>query len=361
MSMSSSTKSDDEAETTSTLSPSSLVTDEDEGSNQTGHRATDDSIDATDLIPKSVKLSPTEQRNPKSGNLSSMSISDCIELFIEEESSAIQQLKQHQESISSLIKVVSASLECNGRIFYVGAGTSGRLGVMDASECYSTFSTSVDTVQGIIAGGNRAVYEPLDCAEETFDGGVITMRERLVKSTDVVIAVTASGTTPFTWGGLWYGKRYAKCYTALITFNPFLEFSVELTPDQIIAIDVGPEILTGSTRLKCGTVTKVILNMISTLSLGVSSGRIRDNLMIHLHPSNSKLKERALRILMSLMNQTFDDKKKPQQYPSVKEGNEEPGKERKIPKRLHAETLEKILADHQYDVQQTLSHIMKLE
>jgi len=289
----------EEEESISTSSSFSSISDGNGGEGDQENHEYD--MDPNDLIPKSLKLSPTEERNPKSMNLSSMDLIDSIQLFIDEESAAVKQLLNHKQDISLLIEDISNCLSHGGRLFYVGAGTSGRLGVMDASECYSTFSTPIDTVQGIIAGGNIAVYEPYDCAEETFYGGIQAVKERGLTDRDAVIGISASGTTPFLWGGLWFAIEKIKCYTGLITFNPHLEFKKNATPKRVIAINVGPEVLTGSTRLKCGTTTKVLLNMISTLTLGVKMSRIQGNLMVNLHPSNSKLKQRALRILMSLM------------------------------------------------------------
>lgn len=284
-----------------------------------------------------------------------MSLKDSIRLFVEEESKAVQQLLLHEQPIESLIEVISTSMKSGGRLFYVGAGTSGRLGVIDASECYSTFSTSVDTVQGIIAGGIQAVYQPFDCAEETFFGGVSAVKDKEISSKDVLIGISASGTTPFTWGGLFHARN-AGAYIALITFNPYLVFSENLKPDRVIAVDVGPEILTGSTRLKCGTTTKVLINMISTLCLGVRMARVQDNLMVNLHPSNSKLKQRALRILMSLIPQTEDlesTEGKPQEY-------QDDDVEERVSSSRESK-LERLLVEHEYDVQEALSRLMKPE
>lgn len=306
-------------------------------------------LNLSDLIPKSLRLPPTEERNPKSDRLSSMPLKDTIRLFVNEESAAIKTLLDHVESMESLIEIIYTSMKSGGRLFYVGAGTSGRIGVMDASECYSTFST--DTVQAIIAGGIHAVHSPSDCSEETFSGGIAVVNERKVTRDDVIIGISASGTTPFLWGAL-YQSRLIGAYITLITFNPYLEFSPDLTPDKVIAVDVGPEIVTGSTRLKCGTTTKVLVNLVSTLTIGVRMGRTRDNLMINLHPSNSKLKQRALRIVMSLIER--DDVLDSQESDRQPRNNETV-----IPERLAL--VQKVLKEQNYDVQGTLSHLMKLE
>lgn len=249
-----------------------------------------------DYVPVSTGLSPTEMTNPKSQYLSSMSTLDAIRLMIDEESSALLEIKLHEEKLQQLIHQVVACLNSGGRLFYVGAGTSGRLGVMDASEYHSTFSTPINSVQGIMAGGIRAVYEPHDCAEDTFTGGIKGLLSKDPSCHDMVIGISASGQTPFIWGSL-MAARSVNAYVALITFNPFLEF--KLRPDLVVSLNVGPEVLTGSTRLKCGTTTKCILNMISTLSM-VKMGKTYENLMIDMNPVNKKLKERAVRILLSL-------------------------------------------------------------
>ena len=253
-------------------------------------------IHGKDYIPISTRISPTEMRNPRSGNLATLATSEAIRLMVEEESSALKSILLHEKTLSQLIDRIVETFRNGGRMFYVGAGTSGRLGVIDASECHSTFSTPLDLVQGIIAGDTRALYEPFDCAEETFKGGVVALQKKHPSEKDVVIGISASGQTPFLWGSL-YSARSVSAFVALITFNPFLEF--KLKPDLVISLDVGPEVLTGSTRLKCGTTTKCILNMISTLSM-VQMGKCYENLMIDLNPVNSKLKERAVRILVSL-------------------------------------------------------------
>lgn len=227
-----------------------------------------------------------------------MSTSDAIDLMVSEESSALVLILDQREQLEELIDQTVYSIKNGGRLIYVGAGTSGRLAMIDASECQSTFAVDPNIVQGIIAGGIEAIYKATDCAEETFEGGIVEAGRVLITPQDTVIGITASGQTPFTWGCLAAARKNG-AFVALITFNPYLEFKPSLTPDLVLSLNVGPEVLTGSTRLKCGTVTKCLLNMISTLTM-VKLGRVHKNLMINLHPVNSKLKERSIRIIMSL-------------------------------------------------------------
>jgi N-acetylmuramic acid 6-phosphate etherase len=184
----------------------------------------------------------------------------------------------------------------------VGAGTSGRLGVLDASECPPTFRASPEMIQGIIAGGQRALWQAVEGAEDDCEAGAHALRFRGVTSRDLVIGIAASGRTPFVWGALGLA-RSVRAKTILICFNPFLKIDSKRRPTVVIAPNVGPEILTGSTRLKCGTATKLILNMISTIAM-VRLGKVIGNLMVDLNPSNVKLRDRAVRIVQDLTGAT---------------------------------------------------------
>jgi N-acetylmuramic acid 6-phosphate etherase len=200
--------------------------------------------------------------------------------------------------IGRLIGKVTGALGSGGRLLYVGAGTSGRLGVLDASECPPTFRTPPEWVQGIMAGGERALHSAVEGAEDDVGAGERAVGFRSVGPRDVVLGITASGRTPFVWGALAAARRRG-AFTALLCFNPHLEFARGHRPDLVIAIDVGPEVLTGSTRLKAGTATKLVLNLVTTLAM-VRLGKVAGNLMIDLNPSNVKLRDRACRIVMEL-------------------------------------------------------------
>ena len=185
-----------------------------------------------------------------------------------------------------------------GRLLYVGAGTSGRLGVLDASECPPTFRTSPNMVQGVIAGGTRALWQAVEGAEDDPVAGARAIQFRGVSGRDAVVGIAASGRTPFVWGALAEAKA-RRATTILICFNPHLVIPRRVRPSVVITPETGPEVLTGSTRLKCGTATKLILNIFTTLAM-VRLGKISGNLMVDLNPSNKKLRERAIRILCEL-------------------------------------------------------------
>jgi N-acetylmuramic acid 6-phosphate etherase len=189
-------------------------------------------------------------------------------------------------------------------LFYVGAGTSGRLGVLDASECPPTFRSSPDLVQGIIAGGQEALWQSGEDAEDDADAGGRAIEFRGVTRRDVVIGIAASGTTPFVWGALRAAKRRGAA-TVLVCFNPFLKIPRALRPVVVIAPNLGPELLTGSTRLKAGTATKQLLNMFTTLAM-VRLGKVRSNLMIDVNPANVKLRDRAVRIVRELTGADYE-------------------------------------------------------
>jgi N-acetylmuramic acid 6-phosphate etherase len=245
-----------------------------------------------------VAQSPTEQRHPKSMNLDRLSLAEAIELMLSEDAKIPKAILAERPRIERTIQLIARTLRHGGRLFYVGAGTSGRLGVLDASECPPTFGTSPDQVQGIIAGGQRALWEAVEGAEDDVAAGVRAMSFRGVIRRDVVVGIAASGRTPFVWGALREAKR-RRAVTVLLTFNPVLRIRPADRPRQVIALDLGPEILTGSTRLKAGTATKLILNMLTTLAM-VRLGKVISNLMVDLSPSNTKLRDRAVRIVEQL-------------------------------------------------------------
>ncbi|MFL6515728.1 MAG: N-acetylmuramic acid 6-phosphate etherase [Chthoniobacterales bacterium] len=238
----------------------------------------------------------TEQSNPRSEHLEKMSTRDLVELFIDEEKFVQEGLRAATDSLSAATESVATALRNGGRLFYVGAGTSGRLGVLDASEIPPTFGAAPDLVQGIIAGGMSALHRSVEGAEDESAAGAVALDQRGVKSGDVVIGITASGRTPFVQGALAHARSLG-ARTILISSNPSPDSGQ--TADLSIALAVGPEIVTGSTRLKAGTATKVALNIISTGAM-VALGRVRGNLMIDLHASNTKLRDRAVRVVAQL-------------------------------------------------------------
>ncbi len=251
-----------------------------------------------------IAKSPTEMRHPGSMNLHRMSIPKAVDLFLDEDQAISRALKAEKQKISRAVRMISDAFEGGGRLFYVGAGTSGRLGVLDASECPPTFRSDPEMVQGIIAGGQRALANAVDGAEDDAAAGARAVRFRRVGSKDVVVGIAASGRTPFVWGALWEAAgRGAR--TVMICFNPNLHLTRTQRPDLLIAPEIGPELLTGSTRLKSGTATKLILNLFTTLAM-VQHGKVIENLMVDVNPSNVKLKNRALRIVSELTGMDED-------------------------------------------------------
>jgi N-acetylmuramic acid 6-phosphate etherase len=250
------------------------------------------------LVPKSLGLSPTEERNPRSLKLDRLSLSRAVALMIDEESRIGKALRKERRNIQRSVEIIVEALHRGGRLFYVGAGTSGRLGVLDAAECPPTFRLPPERVQGIIAGGQTALWRSVEGAEDSAQAGAAPIAYRGVNERDVVVGIAASGRTPFVWGALNAAKKRG-ARTILLCFNPKLEITKDLRPDVVIAPDVGPEVLTGSTRLKAGTATKIVLNTLTTLAM-VRMGKVMSNLMVDLNASNRKLRERAVRIVQAV-------------------------------------------------------------
>jgi N-acetylmuramic acid 6-phosphate etherase len=223
-------------------------------------------------------------------------------LMLREESGVGRALLKHRQKIARAVNWVTNSLAAGGRVFYVGAGTSGRLGVLDASECPPTFRADPEMIQGIIAGGREALWQAVEGAEDDAAAGAEALRFRGLEAKDVVIGIAASGRTPFVWGAIAEARK-RKARSVLLCFNPSLKIQSGKGPDLFIAPDLGPEVLTGSTRLKSGTATKLILNILSTLAM-VRLGKVVSNLMVDLNPSNVKLRERAIRIVQELTGTT---------------------------------------------------------
>ena len=246
----------------------------------------------------SLELSPTEQRNPRSMNLDKLSLAQAVDLMISEDARISAGLSKEKRNIEKAVAMVIGALKNGGRLFYVGAGSSGRLGVLDASEIPPTFRADPQMVQGIMAGGYTALWRSVEGAEDDLNTGAEAIRFRGVTKKDVVLGIAASGRTPFVWGALGEAKtRGAR--TILLCFNPHLQVPAAQRPSLIIAPNVGPEILTGSTRLKSGTATKMVLNMITTLAM-VKMGKVLGNLMVDLNPSNTKLRDRAVRMVCEI-------------------------------------------------------------
>lgn len=243
----------------------------------------------------SLAHSPTEQRNTLSINLDTMDLNDAIKLMVDENVIAVKSIMDQQDNVKWLIEQTIMAFQSGGRLFYAGAGTSGRLGILDASECPPTFCVSTEQVQGIIAGGQRAIWSAVEGAEDVYEDGASAVRHRGVRQGDILLGIASSGRTPFVWGAIAEAKKMG-AVTSLLCFNPGIKVKIEDAPDRIIALNAGPEVLTGSTRLKAGTATKVILNTLTTLAM-THTGKVMSNLMVNLNASNDKLRHRAIRLV----------------------------------------------------------------
>lgn len=238
----------------------------------------------------------TEQANPRSTNLDTLSNAELVDLFVSEEDDVARALAGSREALVAGVDLASGALLAGGRLYYFGAGTSGRLGVLDASEIPPTFGTPPELVQGIIAGGAPALQHAVEGAEDQAEAGALAALERGIRAGDVVCGVTASGRTPFVLGALDQARRLG-AKVLLLTCNPS-RVAAEQAPDVTVALATGPEIITGSTRLKAGTATKVALNLLSTCAM-IRLGHVRGNSMVDVGISNEKLRDRGTRLVSS--------------------------------------------------------------
>ncbi len=254
----------------------------------------------------------TEASNPLSLHLDKMTPLELVQLMNSEDAKAVLAVKAALPTIAECIKATTDKLKNGGRLFYFGAGTSGRLGVLDAAECPPTFGTDPQQVQAIIAGGPGALVEAVENAEDDREAAYVELSKRTITSKDFAIGITASGSTPFVLGGL-QRLRQAGIETGAIFCNPGAQAAAET--DFPILLAVGPEVLRGSTRLKAGTATKLALNMIST-GVMVSLGHCAGNMMIDVKASNAKLVKRQVEMVASLAKVSFTEAKQ-----ALKEAN----------------------------------------
>ena len=236
----------------------------------------------------------TEQRNPNSMHVDSLSALEIVQLMNEEDKQVPLAIEKCLPQIAQAVERTVAAFQQGGRLVYIGAGTSGRLGVLDASECPPTFGVSPEMVKGIIAGGERALRHPIEGAEDSKAQAVVDLQTIQFSSKDVLVGIAASGRTPYVIGALEYAKSLGSV-TVSITSNPNSAMAniVDIAIDTV----VGPEVLTGSSRLKSGTAQKLVLNMLTTASM-ILMGKCYQNLMVDVQASNEKLKARAIRIVM---------------------------------------------------------------
>ena len=236
----------------------------------------------------------TEQRNPNSMHVDSLSALEIVRLMNEEDKQVPLAIEKCLPQIAQAVECIVAAFQQGGRLVYIGAGTSGRLGVLDASECPPTFGVSPEMVKGIIAGGERALRHPIEGAEDSKTHAVVDLQTIQFSSKDVLVGIAASGRTPYVIGALEYAKSLGSV-TVSIASNPNSAMAniVDIAIDTV----VGAEVLTGSSRLKSGTAQKLVLNMLTTASM-ILMGKCYQNLMVDVQASNEKLKARAIHIVM---------------------------------------------------------------
>lgn len=241
----------------------------------------------------SPQSATTERQNPRSRNIDQKSTREILQVINREDAGIARTVAREIPKIARAVDRIAARMRKGGRLFYIGAGTSGRLGVLDASECPPTFGVPRTLVQGIIAGGKRALTESVEGAEDHEKQGAHELRARGLTARDTVVGLAASGSTPYVLGALKYARKRG-AYTVGLTMNPGSAISrlahVTITPET------GPEVLAGSTRMKAGTAEKMVLNMLSTTVM-IRLGHVYDNWMIKVAKTNKKLRERALRNL----------------------------------------------------------------
>lgn len=242
------------------------------------------------------RIPTTEQRNPASYRIDTKTTLEILTLINQEDQKVAPAVAQRLTEIANLVDDVVRSFKQGGRLFYIGAGTSGRLGVLDASECPPTFGVSPSMVQGLIAGGLPALTTAVESAEDDAEAGIVELKQRGFSKIDVLVGITASGQAPYVVGALSWAKKLGATVGAISCNEDSQVFS---HVDHKIHIAVGPEIITGSTRMKAGTAQKLVLNMITTTAM-IRIGKVYNNLMVDLLPLNSKLVDRAKRLIMEV-------------------------------------------------------------
>jgi len=241
-------------------------------------------------------LPTTEKSNPGSKNIDCLSTLQIVKLINAEDTLAAPAVGRQNKKIAAAVDMIVEHFRNDGRLFYIGAGTSGRLGVLDASECPPTFGVSPNLVQGIIAGGKRALVRAVEGAEDKERDGVLAINKHKISAKDVVVGIAACGVTPFVQAAL---KQAAKKGAGTILVTCSRRAAAYIPVEIVINPMVGPEIITGSTRMKAGTATKLVLNMLTTTAM-IKTGKVYGNLMVDLRATNNKLRDRSLRIVCQM-------------------------------------------------------------
>lgn len=244
----------------------------------------------------------TERRNENTMGLDEMSVKEALQKMNQEDQKVAMAVGQELAAIEPVVEAIIKSFNQGGRLIYMGAGTSGRLGVLDAAECVPTFGVEPEMVQGLIAGGQKAMTVAVEGAEDSKELGRQDLVDLKLSANDIVVGIAASGRTPYVIGGLEYATTVGAA-TATVACNKNAEISKYA--QMPIEVDAGPEFLTGSTRLKSGTAQKLILNMLSTISM-IGIGKVYNNLMVDVKPTNEKLVERSKRIIMEATDCNYE-------------------------------------------------------
>ena len=248
------------------------------------------------VVTMDIKSLTSEQRNMASANLDQLSTLELVKLFNSEDEKVTQAIKLELPLIAAAIDMIAHAFQRNGRLIYIGAGTSGRLGVLDASECPPTFGVGHQQVQGIIAGGEAAMFKAQEGAEDDLNAAQIDLQQIQLTPQDIIVGIAASGRTPYVIGGLTFANKFG-CDTIAISCNN--DSPISTIAKIAITPVVGPEVLTGSSRMKAGTAQKLILNMLSTGAM-VRTGKVYQNLMVDVKTSNKKLITRSENIIMDV-------------------------------------------------------------
>ena len=252
------------------------------------------------------KILKTEMRNPNTTNIDHMTTAGMLECIQKENENAVFSVRKALSEIETACDIIAEKLSRGGRLIYVGAGTSGRLGVLDASECPPTYGVPRDMVIGIIAGGEKCMFQAAEGAEDSYESGIKDLKDKHLTKKDVVVGISASGNAQYIIGALNYANELG-CETIGITSNE--NTLITKSAKILIITDTGAEVITGSTRMKAGTAQKIILNMLSTVTM-IKLGNVYENMMINLRPTNEKLKNRMKRIVTEIIGVNEEEAKK---------------------------------------------------
>ena len=244
-------------------------------------------------------MKKTEQRNQKTMNIDKVSTLEAVKMMNEEDKTVAYAVEKVLDHIAEAVDLIVDSFNKGGRLLYIGAGTSGRLGVMDAAECGPTFGVDFNQVQGIIAGGYNCMFKPSENKEDEYEAGVNDCKEFKVSKNDTLVGLSVAGDARYVLGAIEYARSLG-AHTVAVTCNEDAKI-LAVGGDVGIFLDTGPEVITGSTRLKAGTAQKMVCNMLTTISM-VKTGKVRENLMVNVQPSNEKLFNRCVRIIREMVD-----------------------------------------------------------